>query len=163
MDVLRRCRCLFRLEAAVLEVDPPAGWQAGCDLRTDSRGHIYLDVGWPGVTARACWDTGAGVTVVNRDFWRTHPQLFQEAGTTTGTDSTGATRETPLVVVAEAVIGGRLFSRHKAAVVDLSHANSTIELPMDMILGYPTLRQADWLFDFPASRWTVVKPAQHPD
>jgi hypothetical protein len=30
------------------------------------------------------------------------------------------------------------------------------EYPMDLILGYPTLRQADWLFDFPAKRWTLT-------
>ena len=76
-----------------------------------------------------------------------------------GTDATGATLETPVVLMAEAVIGGRSFGRHQAAVVDLSHANSTIELPMDLILGYPTLRQADWLLDFPAARWTVMDPS----
>jgi len=27
---------------------------------------------------------------------------------------------------------------------------------MDLILGYPTIRQADWLFDFPAARWAVT-------
>jgi hypothetical protein len=27
---------------------------------------------------------------------------------------------------------------------------------MDLILGYPTIRQADWLFDFPARRWTLT-------
>lgn len=75
-------------------------------------------------------------------------------------DATGATLETPVVLVAEAVIGGRSFGKHKAAVADLSHANSTIELPMDLILGYPALRQADWLFDFPASRWTVMDPSR---
>lgn len=46
--------------------------------------------------------------------------------------------------MAEAVIGRRPFGRHRAAVIDLSRASSTIELPMDLILGYPTLRQADW-------------------
>ena len=156
MDVLRRYRCLFRLEAAVLDVGAVAGYQADHDLRTGSRGHVYVDVHWPGVTAQACWDTGAGITIVNRDFWLAHPLLFEEAGTATGTDATGATLQTPVVVMAEAVIGGRPFGRHRAAVVDLSHANSTIELPMDLILGYPTLRQADWLFDFPAGRWAVA-------
>ena len=34
--------------------------------------------------------------------------------------------------------------------------NSTLEYPMDLILGYPTIRQADWLFDFPARRWTLT-------
>ena len=93
---------------------------------------------------------------MNQGFRLAHPQLFEEAGTATGTDAAGATLQTPLVLMAEAVIGGRRFGRHRAAVVDLSHANSTIELPMDLILGYPTLRQADWLFDFPASRWAVA-------
>ena len=159
MDVLQRYRCLFRLEAAVLDVEPPADDQAGRDLRMDSRGHVYVDVSWPGwpdVTAQACWDTGAGITIVNRDFWLAHPLLFEEAGTSTGTDATGATLETPVVLLAEAVIGGRPFGEHHAAVVDLSRANSAIELPMDLILGYPTLRQADWLFDFPARRWTIT-------
>jgi hypothetical protein len=84
------------------------------------------------------------------------PLIIESAGT----DATGATVETPLVLLAGAVIGGRWFGRHKAAVVDLSGANSTLELPMDLILGYPALRQADWLFDFPASRWTVMGPSR---
>jgi len=158
MDLLQRCRCLFRLEAAVLDVEAPADYQAGRDLRMDSRGHVYVDVSWPGVTAQACWDTGAGITIVNRDFWLAHRRLFEEIGTTVGTDATGATLETPVVLLAEAVIGERSFGRHQAAVVDLSQANSTIDLPMDLILGYPTLRQADWLFDFPARRWAVMDP-----
>jgi hypothetical protein len=160
MDVLRRCRCLFRLEAGLLDVEAPAGCQAGHDLQMDSRSHVYVDVCWPGVTAQACWDTGAGITVVNRDFWLAHPQLFEEIGTSTGTDGSGTTLETPVVQMAEAVIGGRSFGKHKAAVVDLSRVNSTIELPMDVILGYPALRQADWLFDFPARRWMVMDPSR---
>jgi len=155
MDVLRRYRCLFRLEAGLLDVDPPAGGQAEHELRTDTRGHVYVDVHWPGVTAPACWDSGAGITIVNRDFWLAHPWLFAEVGTVTGTDVTGATLETPLVLIAESAIGGRPFARHRAAVVDLSHFNGTT----DVILGYPTLRQADWLFDFPAGRWSVTGPS----
>lgn len=97
---------------------------------------------------------------VNRGFWLAHPRLFEEIGTSAGTDATGATVETPVVLVAEAVIGGRSFGRHRAAVVDLSRANGAVELPMDLILGYPALCQADWLFDFPARRWTVMDPSR---
>lgn len=125
----------------------------------DGRDHPYVEVSWPGVTAQTCWDTGSGITIVNRDFWLAHPRLFEEIGTSAGTDATGATIETPAVLVAEAVIGGRSFASHKAAVVDLTQANSTIELPMDLILGYPALRQADWLFDFPARRWMAMDPS----
>ena len=159
MDVLRRYRCLFRLGAGLLEVEAAAGGQAGRGLQTDSRGHVYVDVHWPGVTGQACWDSGASITIVNQGFRLAHPGLFEDAGTATGTDAAGNALETPVVQMAGAVIGGRRFGRHRAAVVDLSHANSTIELPMDLILGYPTLRQADWLFDFPGNRWTVTDPA----
>jgi hypothetical protein len=35
--------------------------------------------------------------------------------------------------------------------------NATIEVPMDLILGYSTLNKAHWLFDFPGQRWAVLK------
>jgi hypothetical protein len=44
------------------------------------------------------------------------------------------------------VIGQHAFSRHRAVAVDLSPLNSTLEKPMDLILGYPTIRLANWLF-----------------
>lgn len=39
--------------------------------------------------------------------------------------------------------------------MDLSQANATLAQPMDLIIGYTTLRQANWLFDFPAQGWGV--------
>jgi hypothetical protein len=36
--------------------------------------------------------------------------------------------------------------------VDLSQVNNTLECPTDLILGYPTIGQADRRFDFPARR-----------
>lgn len=156
MDLLQRYRCHFRLDAGVLDVDAPPGWRAEHELLMDSRGHVYVDVHWPGVTGHACWDTGAGATIVNREFWRGHPELFQEIGMTTGTDATGVQAETPVLMMAEAIIGQRTFGSHKAVVVDLAPVNSSVEYPIDLILGYPTLRQADWLFDFPAKRWVLT-------
>jgi len=50
-----------------------------------------------------------------------------------------------------------VFPPHRVAGVDLSHVNSTIEVRMDMILGYGTLRKANWLFDFPRKRWAITK------
>jgi gag-polyprotein putative aspartyl protease len=155
MDVLQRHCCHFRFADAVVDVDVPGSYGAESDLQMDSRGHIYLDVQWPGVTGRAAWDTGSGATLVNRDFWLAHPELFEETGTTLGTDVTGMQVETPTLLMAAPRIGQRAFRQHMAVAVDLTGANSTVGQPMDLILGYPTLRQADWLFDFPARRWTL--------
>jgi len=161
MDVLSQHRCHFRLASpdltgSVLELDGPADLAGGLDLQTSSRGHAYVDVHWPGVTARACWDTGAAGTVVNRDFRLAHPGLFEEVGMSAGTDSTGTRVETPVLLMAGAEIGGRVFSPSTAFSVDLTEANRAIDVPMDLILGYPALRQADWLFDFPAGKWQLT-------
>ena len=93
---------------------------------------------------------------MNRDFWRDHPELFEEIGPSTGTDSSGSQAQTPLLQMAGPVIGHRAFTAHRAVAVDLSAVNAGLEYPMDLILGYPTLRQADWLFDFPAKRWALT-------
>jgi hypothetical protein len=160
MDLLGQHRCHFRLGAGVLEVGPPASSHGVLsELPTDSRGHFYIHVSWaerPELSGYACWDSGAGITIVHHGFWQAHRELFREIGTAEGTDASGTRVRTPLVQVSGTVIGGRSFGPHKAAVVDLSAANATLERPMDLILGYPTLNQADWLFDFPARKWALT-------
>jgi hypothetical protein len=69
-------------------------------------------------------------------------------GMSTGTDATGESDETPLLLMAGPVIGQHAFARHKVVAADLSKMNSNLAVPMDLILGYPTIRQADWLFTF---------------
>jgi hypothetical protein len=160
MDVLRRYSCHFRFGSGVVEVGAEAGGGAGqraeYNLWTDAACHPYVDVEWPGVTASACWDSGASITIVHREFWLAHRELFEETGTATGTDASGTRLETTAVRMSRAVIGRRQFAAHKAAVVDLTNANAAVERPMDLILGYPAWRQADWLFDFPARKWALT-------
>jgi hypothetical protein len=156
LDVLGRYCCHFRLGAGVMGLDAPPGTRADKDLVLGPRGHVCVEVHWPGASAQACWDTGAGATVVDRAFWLGHPELFEQIGVSIGTDAHGQQSETPLLLMAEPVIGGHTFGQHKAVAVDLSPVNRTLAHPMDLILGYPTIRQADWLFDFPARHWTVT-------
>ena len=84
------------------------------------RGHVYVEVHWPGISGSACWDTGSGATLVNRDFWLGHPELFEQIGTSVGTDGRGDRAETPLLLMAESAIGQRAFGPHQAVAVDLS-------------------------------------------
>lgn len=156
MDVLGRHRCHFRLDVGVLDLDLDVPPEAGQELLVSRRGHVYVEVRWPGVSGQACWDTGSGATIVNRDFWLAHPELFEQTGTSAGIDGNGQRAETPLLAMAGPVIGQRAFGGHQAVAVDLSGVNATLEYPMDLILGYPTIRQAGWLFDFPARQWALT-------
>jgi predicted aspartyl protease len=156
MDVLRHYRCLFRFAHQRLEVDPTQEPAVTLPLHLDDAGHPYVEVGFPGVDAHAVWDTGAGVTVVDAGFLARHRELFHERAPTRGSDATGTEQQTPMHEVVESVIGGVRFAPHTVAAVDLAAVNATLERPMDVILGWTTLRQADWFFDFPGRRWAVV-------
>jgi len=155
MDVLRRHRCEFRFDDDVLVLDGAPAPRTSLDLQLDDRGHVYIELGWDTLTASACWDSGAGITVVDQAFRLLHPELFSDAGRAAGTDSTGAQFAATTFTLTGPVIAGIAFPPSKVAVIDLSPLNRELEFPMDLIAGYPLLRQASWLFDFPARRWAA--------
>lgn len=95
------------------------------------------------------FDTGASVTAVNTAFAEAHPELFTSIGTSHGTDSSGATFETPMVEMVGPRLLGRTFTSITAALVDLEPINQTIQRRMDMIIGWPILHQANWVIDHP--------------
>lgn len=158
MDLLKDFCCHFLFdEKRVVVQDEPASGSPFQELFLDKKFHPYVDVQFGELIARTVWDTGAGITIADMNFIEKYPALFQPIGQSQGTDSTGTNMETPLFMMAPTIIGDHKFPTHKVAGVDLSQVNSTIDVPMDLILGYTTLRQANWLFDFPGKRWAISK------
>jgi len=155
-DVLGRHCCVFDFDAAELRFEAPGTVSARWDLVTDARGHSYVDVAWSGASGYACWDSGAGITIADSAFVERNRSLFMAAGTSSGTDVTGADAQTATFVMSQARIGDVVFAPHKVAAVDLSRANAGLDRRMDLILGYTTLSQANWVFDFPRRRWDVT-------
>lgn len=151
-DVLGRLTCLYQLSSGLLTVDPepPARTHP---IHIGERGHVYLDPAWPdGSTARAVFDTGASVTVVDADFAARHPGLFTTLPSSSGTDASGLTLETPMARMHGPRILGEQFADSLVAIVDLTGPNRTVQRPMDLILGWPITGQADWYVDHPGSR-----------
>jgi hypothetical protein len=160
MDFLKDSRCHFRFDERRVSVDADDDLSHGDGLQElvlDTKSHPYVAVGCGTSNAMAVWDTGAGITIVDTNFIKRVPAFFREVGESTGRDSTGAEMETPMFIMSTTMIGGAAFAPHKVAGVDLSHVNSTVEIPMDLILGFSTLSQANWLFDFPRKRWAISK------
>lgn len=121
-------------------------------LRRSPRGHPFLDVEFPGVTGQACWDTGAAVTVVHTHFITENASLFTPVGSNIGFDSTGVSREMPMYRMTAATVGGITLAAHTVAAVPLPQD----AMPMDVVLGYPALRQYNWTMDFPLNRWSAA-------
>ncbi|HET9719037.1 MAG TPA: retropepsin-like aspartic protease [Solirubrobacteraceae bacterium] len=158
MDVLGRYCCEFSFAGARMLARPAACPQADRPLLRSDRGHALIHVRWGEIEALGCWDTGAGITVVGQHFFQAHPELFHEPSSSIGTDVTNTSVSTPTFTIDGPAIGGHQCAPHRVAVVDLAVPNAHADRPMDMILGYPTLRQADWIMDFPRDRWTL-RPA----
>ena len=152
-DVLGRFRCTYRLADGrmTLDGDPPAITHP---IFLDTRSHVYLDVSWTGHGAKgdAVFDTGASVTVADEGFAQRYPELFAREGSSTGTDVSGRSVETPMALMRGPTILGERFADALVAIVDLSGANSTVERRMDLILGWTVLSQADWYIDHRGAR-----------
>lgn len=128
------------------------------DLILGERSHPYVDLIWQGgVKAQGVWDTGAGMTCFDSGFVKKHPALFSKIGSSIGTDSSGSQAETPVYMMKSFSLGGHQFPEAKVVVIDLSVPNSTIKIPMDFILGYSVLKEANWVFDFPNKKWGISK------
>lgn len=160
MDLLKDWCCHFHFDEQRVSVTANNELSAGFafqELMLDTRFHPYVEVHCGTGNFKAVWDTGAGLTIVDMTVIRNQPSCFHEVGESIGTDSTGAEMRTPMFIVSAISIGNQVFPPHRVAGVDLEYVNSTIEVSMDMILGYSTLSKANWLFDFPHKRWAITK------
>ncbi|WP_165310868.1 aspartyl protease family protein [Microbacterium protaetiae] len=154
LDVLRGHRVGVRLSAQVLQLDEQAAIDRWRPLTMSSRGHSLVEVEWEDAAALAIWDTGASTTVVDADLAAAHPRVFAPTGATgTGTDAYGHQGETAELRMAPAHIGERRFSATTAATAPLAGLARAGDPPFTMIIGYPLIAQADWVFDLRARMW----------
>lgn len=158
MDILKDYSLKFLFDENKVLVDPPESGESviSQDLFLDKRNHPYIDINFKQLTVKAVWDTGAGITVVDINFINQFPSFFQEMDKSIGTDASGIKMETPMYTMKSIKIGNHMFPSLKVAGVDLSIINSTIDVPMNLILGYNMLNKANWIFDFPRRKWAIL-------
>jgi gag-polyprotein putative aspartyl protease/Aspartyl protease len=152
MDTLGGMAMVLDLDQANVDLVPSGCLHTTWPMRRSPNGQPFLEAVFPGVSALACWDTGAAVTVVNTSFHASHEELFTPIGTSTGYDSAGHAQETPMYLMAACTVGGITLAAHKVATVPLPQD----PMPMDLVLGYPALRQFVWTMDYPLDRWAAT-------
>ena len=170
MSALGRFRCEFHFTAGDMELaDSPAnGTDTWFELNMHASGQPTMPVRFGDLEVVGCWDTGAGLTVVDTHFARTHPDLFEPIRAAVGIDASGVQMPTQIALMRDCSIGDVAFPANACAVVDLSALNAHLRQranaegrdsqPMSFIIGMPHINQADWMFDFPAGRWTLGLP-----
>jgi len=153
LDVLAGHRIGVRLSARALQIDERAAIDRWRPLRRSSRGHPLLEVMWDAATAVAVWDTGSSTTVIDADFARAFPGVFPVTGTTSGVDANGREGSAGTARVSPCRIGERGFAVSTAATVPLAGLAREGDPAFTMIIGYPLITQADWVFDLRARMW----------
>ena len=157
MDILKDYCLLFSFEKRKLELNIQTDKISSAhDLILDKSFIPHIQLECCDSVFMATWDSGASVTLVDTSFIERHPTMFEQIEAEVGTDSMGSTADTPMYIMEPFLIGDKVFPRHKVAGVNLDHIKSVSDISMDFILGFSTLRNADWLFDFPQKKWTIV-------
>lgn len=156
LDVLRHYSWCFCFSRAVL-VEQPASAGASLPLELGSAGHIYLPAALCGAEVVGIWDSGAGISVVDDEFYCKHEDWFRPLHLGLGTDSVGMEQPTAIVEMPAVEVGGETFPPSVAAVVDLGNVNTGSERKADVVFGLPLYCQADWFFDFPGEKWAVTR------
>ncbi|HEV7192279.1 MAG TPA: hypothetical protein VGN35_03660 [Jatrophihabitantaceae bacterium] len=149
LDVLGTGSWQLDLASRTLVTGAPS--PRGSALRRTTNGHILTEMSWPTATATALWDTGAGITLIDRRFADAHPNLFEHAGSARGTDILGSQSDLGLARVSGYEIDGTQFAGHSVAIADLPEVPD----PIDAVIGFPTINQARWTVDVPAARWCI--------
>jgi hypothetical protein len=149
LDVLGTRPWQLEISSGTLLTDAPS--PRGSTFECAANGHILTQMKWPGAAATALWDTGAGITLINRRFADAHPNLFEDVGSTLGTDVMGAQGDLALAHVSGYRIDETDFAGHIVAIADLP------EIPdhIDAAIGFPTIQQARWTVDVRARRWRI--------
>lgn len=128
------------------------------NLYLDSGSIPFIELDINNKTAIAVWDTGAGITIVDQKFLIQNSNLFLSCGKTQGSDSAGHSFETEIYLMKSIKIGDYFFPEHRVVPIDLNHLILQTGRRIDFILGYSTLRHANWLIDFPARKWQITQP-----
>lgn len=158
MDLLKDQRLAFSFNEELVEVNPQQDKSIKShDLILDNKFIPHINLVYDSKNYVATWDTGASITLVDTNFIDDHPTMFKPIGAEVGTDSTNAKEETPLYIMEPIIIGNKKFPRHKVASVPLTNVQSASGMSMNFILGFSTLRNAKWLFDFPQRKWSIPK------
>lgn len=136
-DVLRNyAYTLDTRKDEIVLIDP---FMSDLNCTIGQRGHLYIEIEIGHKTCMALIDTGASCSIIDVAFYKEMFGIISEAKTETGEDWTGATFETPIILVDSLTIGSVRFPAHEFAMLDFKQVFPYMEVPIVAIIGATTL------------------------
>lgn len=156
-DVLLAKPIIFNFKNQNLEINaaPPAAGLSSFTM--DEVGHILLPLKISRqIEAKAMFDSGASVTLVDRAFVESHPESFTVVRDDTVTDTHGNTIGSKLVITSLVEVGEIRFVAEYMMAVDLSAAKALMGQDVNFILGHNLTKSGNWYFSKTDKLWKAV-------
>ncbi|MBM7602439.1 hypothetical protein JOC75_000409 [Metabacillus crassostreae] len=159
IDFLLEHKCSFLIDQSKILVDSPFEEEENLNFHklhfNDSL--PFIEGAINDIKVHALWDTGANMNIVDHSLITTYPNMFQKIDIQgLAEDSGGLNAEVSIYYMDTLEIGGHFFPKQMVAATDLSHFNDYLEQPIDLIVGFNTIRKANWIFDFPNKKWAIL-------
>jgi len=141
--------------ALILNGPAPGGPFFPLSMR-DAHRHMVISVAIGSDASYALFDTGAGMTIIDKDYVAAHPGNFSYADKTWAMDTSCRKLPARFYVAHNISIGGLVFHNFGVLALDLSATRAIADDGrVEMIVGYNIISRANWYFDLAHQRWTV--------
>lgn len=123
------------------------------DLKIGKMGHILLNVAIENKNYTSIWDTGAGLTTIDKKLITENPDNFIFLQKTEGDDCNEGSLKLNLYLAKSLNVGNILFKDLKVLVHEFEPISNVLGEQIDMALGFNALILKNWKFDLTNNTW----------
>ena len=131
-------------------------WAKPKPLHLYSSGHFGIPLEIDGEKVLTLWDTGAGLTMVDPDFAKAHPQSIQPVGMEAhGTDLISGK---PLQITISRLLGAKVDGFDlQTLLVGLHNLELARNIQPQVLIGFNLIHQLDWAIDLRRGQWAATR------
>ena len=117
---------------------------------------LFIPVSIDGKISDAMFDTGATLSVVDREFVKKNPGLFTSVGDVdSGKDGANVKMDARLYYLKEATIGGKDFRQVETVAISFEQFKDVLPPGSYFVAGYSVIRRARWYLDLKNGNWAL--------
>lgn len=127
----------------------------GSDLNVGKMGHILLNIDIENKSYISIWDTGAGLTTIDKKLVAENPNNFTFIQETEGNDCNEGSLKLNLYLAKKLRVGNIVFKDLKVLVHDFEPISQALGEQIDLALGFNALILKNWKFDLINKTWSA--------